>query len=136
MLIASANSSSRCSFSEPIGDRQLLVTSHLTLAELLVKPIELGRSDLAHLYDNWTLTNSYIEAVPLVRDILSDAARLRASDKALKLADAIHLTTARGTGCSHFLTNDDRIRDRLGLAVVRLTEPDVNALLGMVERAR
>src|SRR5689334_12467978 len=75
---------------------RIFVTSHLTLSELLVKPFENGRNDLVQLYDNWTSTNPYIEGIPIVREILRDAAQIRAGDSALKLPDAIHVRTAQG----------------------------------------
>jgi predicted nucleic acid-binding protein len=113
---------------------QPLVTSALTLSELLVKPYELGRDDLVRTYDNATIANEVIEVVPVVREILRDAARLRSQEKSLKLPDAIHLTTALGTHCSHFLTNDRRLRSRPSLAVVRLTEASVHDLTEQVSR--
>jgi len=109
--------------------RQRLVTSELTLAELLVKPVALQRHDLIQVYDNWTISNSYLEVVPVVREVLRDAATLRANDKALKLPDAIHLTTARGTGCRYFLTKDERIKGQYGVEILHLTQTNVELLL-------
>lgn len=109
--------------------RQRLVTSELALAELLVKPIALQRHDLIRIYDNWTTSNSYLEVVPVVRDVLSDAAALRASDRSLKLPDAIHLTTARGTHCRYFLTRDKRIKGQYGVEILDATQENVEALL-------
>lgn len=106
-----------------------LVTSELTAAELLVKPLELDRQDLVQVYDNWTISNPYLEVIPVVRNILKDAARLRATDKALKLPDAIHLTTAIGTHCRYFLTNDTRIKGQFGVEILPLSEANVQMLL-------
>jgi predicted nucleic acid-binding protein len=114
--------------------RHPLVTSALTLSELLVKPYELGRDDLIRVYENATVTNEIIEVIPIVRDVLRDAARLRSRDKSLKLPDAIYLTTARGTHCSHFLTNDRGLRSRTTLEVMRLTEENVQNLLERLSR--
>jgi predicted nucleic acid-binding protein len=58
-----------------------LVTSELTAAELLVKPLELDRQDLVQVYDNWTISNPYLEVIPVVRNILKDAARLKRTYK-------------------------------------------------------
>ena len=109
--------------------RQRLVTSELALAELLVKPIALRRHDLVRIYDNWTISNSYLEVVPVVREVLSDAATLRANDKSLKLPDAIHLTTARGAGCRYFLTRDKKIKGQYGVEILDATQENVEALL-------
>ncbi len=110
-------------------DRQRLVTSQLALAELLVKPIALQRQDLVHVYDSWTISNSYLEVVPVVRDVLKDAAALRANDRSLKLPDAIHLTTALGTQCRYFLTRDRRIKGQYGVEILDATPENVEALL-------
>jgi predicted nucleic acid-binding protein len=118
--------------SEPRDGKPILVTSQLTLAELLVKPFEEGRSDLVEVYENWTSTNPYIEGVPLVRAVLRDAAARRAANKSLKLPDAIHITTAIGTGCSHFVSNDDQLKNVPELFFVRLTEEEVGGLLGLL----
>jgi predicted nucleic acid-binding protein len=108
---------------------QRFVTSELTLSELLVAPIEAGRQDLARLYDSWTITNTYLEVVPVVRDVLRDAASLRARDKTLRLPDAIHLTTAQGTQCRYFLTKDKRIKGQFGVEILFLAESSVRNLL-------
>ncbi len=110
-------------------DRQRLVTSQLALAELLVKPIALQREDLISVYDNWTISNTYLEVVPVVRELLKDAAALRANDKSLKLPDAIHLTTAIGTQCRYFLTRDKRIKGQYGVEILDATPGNVEALL-------
>jgi predicted nucleic acid-binding protein len=115
--------------STPIGERPRLVTSEFTLSELLVKPYELKRDDLITLYDNWILTNDYLEVVPVVRDVLKDAAQLRARDKGLKLPDAIHLTTAIGTGCKYFLTGDRRISGQFGVEIVHPAEDVLRVLI-------
>lgn len=113
----------------PDRQPQHLVTSELTLSELLVKPMELDRQDLVQIYDNWMISNTYLEVVPVVREVLHDAAQLRARDKALRLPDAIHLTTAVGTQCRYFLTNDKRIAGQFGVEILALTESNVERLL-------
>jgi predicted nucleic acid-binding protein len=87
---------------EPALTPQRLVTSELTLSELLVKPLEMRREDLVNVYDNWMITNPYLEVVPVARDVLFKAAHLRAKSKSLKLPDAIHLTTAQEKKCRFF----------------------------------
>lgn len=98
------------------------VTSELTLAESLVKPM----SD-----DNIYLQNVYIQAlqpsrgllvVPINRGILIEAARLRVKSEPLNLPDAIHLATAQVHHCDTFLTNDKRLRSFPGFTVVLLSE--------------
>lgn len=116
---------------DPPQSPQRLITSELTLSELLVKPLEMQRHDLIQIYDNWTITNSYLEVIPVVRAVLHDAAVLRANDRTLKLPDAIHLTTARGTHCRYFLTGDARVKGQYGVEVVLLTEANLETLLNV-----
>jgi predicted nucleic acid-binding protein len=114
---------------EPPRTPQRFVTSELTHSELLVKPLEMRRDDLINAYDNWTITNPYLEVVPVFRGVLHDAARIRANNKVLKLPDAIHLATAQGMRCRYFLTNDSRIKGQYGVEIALLTESNVEALL-------
>lgn len=114
---------------ESPGPRQPLVTSELTLSELIVKPLELGRTELVHIYDNWTITNEQIEVVPVVRTVLRTAAELRAGDGRLKLPDAIHLATAVAVGCTHFLSRDIRLNTPAHIRKVVTSEEAVRALL-------
>jgi predicted nucleic acid-binding protein len=87
------------------GDEVL--TSALTLGELLVKPIEA---------DDLALADRYRKAFrgPTVRLISFDEvgaekyARIR-KDRGIKAPDAIQLATAAAAGCDLFITNDDRL---------------------------
>ena len=105
------------------------VTSELTLSELMVKPFEMKREDLISAYDNWTISNSYLEVIPIIRDVLRYAAQLRARDKTLKLPNAIHLAIAIHARCRYFLTGDNRIKGQFGVEIVDLNEANIQALL-------
>ena len=111
------------------GGRALFATSELSLAELLVKPLELRRSDLADTYRNWVVDSDFLDVLPVSREILQQAAHLRAADKALKLPDAIHVAAAQRAGCTHFLSRDKRLSDLPDLAVVLANEDNVRRLL-------
>lgn len=69
------------------------VTSDLTLAEVLVKPKEDQNYALQEAYRRFLNPTHTLLAVPISRQILEDAAEIRASSS-LKLPDAIHLATA------------------------------------------
>jgi predicted nucleic acid-binding protein len=112
---------------------QRLMTSEFTLSELLVKPLEMRRDVLVQVYDNWTITNDYLEVVPVTREVLRGAAELRSRDKTLKLPDAIHLSTAAGMRCKYFLTQDRRIKGQYGVEILLLTETSARSLLDDVE---
>ena len=62
-----------------------------------------------------------LQIIPVSRDILVAAARLRAETN-MKLPDAIHAATAQFTGCDQFLTNDARVPSIPGLAIRQLSE--------------
>jgi predicted nucleic acid-binding protein len=69
------------------------VTSELTLAEVLVRPLEEGRGDIARVYEEMITPSSWLSMVLVERAILVCAARLSA-ELFLKLPDAIHVASA------------------------------------------
>ena len=102
---------------EGIGCR--IVTSELTLAEYLVKPCADGdrRSEMRYLES--IRTSPFLEVLPVSREILVKAARLRAELKN-KLPDSIHLASAMLHGCDVFIGNDRSIRSSSALPIVLL----------------
>ena len=93
------------------------VTSELSLAECLVKPLELGRGEIAETYLALLSDRRSLNVVPVTRKILVEAAGLRAATR-IKLPDAIHAATALHGNCSSFITNDDRLKIE-GIEVLR-----------------
>lgn len=106
-----------------------LVTSELTLAELLVTPFAKRQSGLISVYDNLTISNPFLEVVPIQRDYLVAAAKLRADTKSIKLPDAIHLATAQKKECRYFLTADAKIKSVSGVEVVNLSLENVESIV-------
>jgi predicted nucleic acid-binding protein len=109
-------------------DEGFLFTSELSLAELLVHPCRDGDERVIQLYDNWTVSSGWLTVGPVDRDTLWSAALVRAEYSTLKLPDAIHLSTAVGFQCTHFLTADKRIPDTVQIPnrrheVVRRSAP-------------
>ncbi len=102
------------------GDLTIL-TSELTLAEILVRSIK--RSDIARqiIYTEAITTTDDTIAAPVNRSILLEAARVRSNTK-LKLPDAIHAATAIKTNCTTFLTNDKQFRTVQGLHTLLLSQ--------------
>jgi predicted nucleic acid-binding protein len=93
-----------------------MTTSELTLSEMLVKPYQNGETERVRRYKALfqLAGNGFMKVVPVGTEVLSRAAGHRATQKAhfnrkLSLPDAIHLATADFWGCTHFMTNDDRI---------------------------
>lgn len=97
-----------------------LVTSALTLLEVLVVPLRAGDKVLAARYER-ILTNSRgLTVVDLSRDLLRHAASLRATT-GIKTPDAIQVAAALATGCATFLTNDRRLPAMPDLRIIQLS---------------
>jgi predicted nucleic acid-binding protein len=97
-----------------------LITSTLTLLEVLIVPVRSGNMSLADHYDAVLTESQGIRMVDITLDQLRRAARLRAATR-LKAADALHLTAAMTQGCRCFVTNDRRLPDIPGLRVLQLS---------------
>jgi predicted nucleic acid-binding protein len=96
-------------FFAAIDDRAVhAFTSELTLAEVLAKPLAAAANDLVAKYDQMLADNSVIDVVPVSRAILRSSAELQAQ-LGLKLADSIHVATAKHSACDFVLTNDEKL---------------------------
>lgn len=100
------------------GTREL-VTSRLTLLEVLVVPYRAGDLALAERYEALLTRSRGIRLVELTGELLKTAAKLRASSN-VKTPDAIQLASALGSECKTFLTNDRRLPSVPGLRVLEL----------------
>jgi len=89
------------------GDQ--LLTSALTLGEVLVKPMEAGREDLQRAYEEALTTAAVI--VPLDEGAAVAYARIR-KDQSIRPPDAIQLACASHAGVDLFITNDDRLSQK------------------------
>jgi predicted nucleic acid-binding protein len=107
------------------GSEHTIITSELSLLEVLVDPIR-GLVDreppeedgAAREFHEWYVENlssreSLIQTLPITRDVLRQAALVRARKASIRTPDAIHLATARLQSTTHFVTNDDRMRNAL-----------------------
>ena len=81
------------------------VASELTLLELTVRPLQLGRQDAADDYETLLSYFPNLELVPISRQILLEAAGLRARHR-LRTPDAIQLATGLHAGATVAVTND------------------------------
>ena len=87
------------------SDRLSVGSSLLTLGELLVRPIALGRGDLADVYRRLFATGRGFVAWEVTREVVEKAAEVRATYR-LKMMDALHVATAIVRGADAFVTND------------------------------
>ena len=101
-------------FEEVAAGTREIVTSALTLLELLVVPYRAGNADLAQRYEELLTNSRGIAVIDLSRDQLRIAAQLRAAT-GVKTPDALQLAAALGAGCTTFVTNDRRIPEIRGM---------------------
>jgi len=85
-----------------------VVTSTLTLTEVLVHPLRSGHPELPDQYREIILDQENLITVPVSVEIAELAAQLRAT-KNLRTPDAIQIATAIEGGATFFLTNDLRL---------------------------
>ena len=107
-------------FAEADRGERLLVTSALTLLEVLVVPFRTGDRQLADRYEQLLTGSRGVRCVDITRDQLRAAAQLRAATGA-KTPDALQFAAALGSGCKTFLTNDRRLPSMPGLRVLQLS---------------
>lgn len=89
------------------GDQ--LLTSTLTMSEILVKPMERGDAELSKKYEETLATTSLM--IPFGLKAAKIYAALR-GDRSLRAPDAIQLACAAEAGVDLFITNDVRLHTR------------------------
>jgi predicted nucleic acid-binding protein len=89
------------------GDQ--LLTSTLTLAEILVKPTVEGNAELCRKYE--AAISSAALLIPLDTKVAKIYAAIR-SDRSLKAPDVIQLASAASAAADLFVTNDGRLQGK------------------------
>lgn len=107
-------------FTEADQGERILVTSSLTLLEVLAVPYRAGDRHLAESYELLLTRSRGVRLIELTRDQLRAAAQLRAVT-GVKIPDALQLTAALGAGCRTFVTSDRRLPPVPGLRVLQLS---------------
>jgi len=97
-----------------------LVTSALTLLEVLVVPYRARNRLLAERYERVMTRSRGLRLIELTHDQLRAAAQLRAAI-GVKTPDALQLSAALSAGCRSFVTNDRRLPTIPGLRVLQLS---------------
>lgn len=95
------------------------VTSVVSLTEVLVYPLRLGRNDMAQQYRLLLQQSDYFELIDITPAIAEYAADLRARYN-LRTPDALQLAGAIRRGCDAFLTNDANLQRVSELRVLTL----------------
>lgn len=97
------------------------IASELTLLELTVRPLQLGRQDVADDYEVLLGYFPNLELQPISREVLLEAAGLRARYR-LRTPDAIQIATGLRYGATLAVTNDDAWRNLPLLDTVMLSD--------------
>jgi predicted nucleic acid-binding protein len=84
-------------------------SSLLSLGELLVRPLALGRADLANQYRSYFTTTTNFVVWEATRQVVEEAAALRVKYR-LKMMDALLVASAVVNGATLFLCNDNGLR--------------------------
>jgi predicted nucleic acid-binding protein len=105
-------------------------TSEITLAEVLVKPFEVGATDLAKGYQSIMVSGTNFEVLPVRRDILVKAATLRARRASIRLPDAVHIATAQALSCGFFISDDRRLPMPDGIRMLAVNPFTLDDLFG------
>lgn len=95
------------------------VASELTLLELIVKPLQMGRQDAADDYETLLSYFPNLTLEPISREILLEAAALRARYR-VRTPDSIQLATAIKTGATLAITNDEGWQQVAGIETLLL----------------
>jgi predicted nucleic acid-binding protein len=88
----------------------VLFTSTLTLGEVLVKPVERGDASLERAYEAAISNGSVV--VPFDRGAARRYAAIR-RDRTIRAPDAVQLACAAEAGADLFVTNDDRLSQKV-----------------------
>jgi predicted nucleic acid-binding protein len=112
----------------------IAATSEITFAEVLASP---KRSDALPLhikrraYLDLLVWGAFITLIPVNRDILIETADLSTVAR-FKLPDAVHLVSARRSGCRFFVSADKDF-DKLPHGMERI-DPDENGLSRLMKQ--
>lgn len=106
-------------FEDVAAGRREVVTSTLTLLEVLVVPCRAGTLDLASRYEANLSRSRGGRFVDIDRSQLRAAAQLRALHPSLPTPDALQLAAALSAGCSAFVTSDRDLPAMPGLDVLK-----------------
>ncbi len=98
-----------------------VVTSIVSLLEVLVIPIRHGNTNLAQQYRDILLDTNGLTTVLFDQSIAEEAARLRAFHN-IRTPDSIQMATAMKTQASFFLTNDIRLPSLPNLKILMLDD--------------
>ena len=107
-------------FEDVARGRREVVTSSLTLLEVLVVPLRAGNLALADRYEAALSRSRGVRLLGITSAQLRMAVHLRALHSSVRTPDALQLAAALSAGCRSFVTNDRDLPEIPGLDVVQL----------------
>ena len=107
-------------FEEADSGRRELITSAVTVLEVLVVPYRLGALELAQRYELLLTRSRGIQVVDLTQSLLKIAAQLRAATM-MRTRDAIQIASALSANCRTYLTTDLSLPVVHGITVLQLS---------------
>ena len=102
-----------------------VITSVITLTEVLVRPIQVGNQHYQQEYEEMLLNTEHIVTRSINPDIARQAAQMRATYH-LRTPDALQIATAVQTDCQAFLTNDFALRRVNEIPILVLDELEMD----------
>jgi predicted nucleic acid-binding protein len=106
-------------FAAADAEELAIVTSAVTLLEVLVVPYRAGNLALADRYDALLNRSRGVRLRDIDRALIRAAAQLRAVT-GVRTPDALQLATALAEGCTAFVTNDRRLPSLPGLRILQI----------------
>lgn len=104
--------------------RIALVTSTITVSEVLIHPLRLRADNLRDEYLDLFLNSANLEIQSIDIEVAQRAAELRVAHN-IRLPDALQIAAALHAGCTAFLTNDRQLNrvDDLRILIVDDLDP-------------
>lgn len=116
----------RVVFTDVDRGRVHVITSVVTLAEILMKRLKENDPTLVRRYREMFYRTQHMTLVPISAGVAESAADLRARYN-LRTPDALHVATALDAGCDAFLTNDTDITRVNEIAVLLLDDLELDS---------
>lgn len=92
------------------------ITSVITLLEVTIRPVRLGRAEIADAYEALLGAIPNLAILDVDADVARIAAQLRATHR-LRTPDALQIAACLAHGAEAFITNDRRLRRVIELDV-------------------
>lgn len=107
-----------CRFEQGLSEA---ITSVVSFAEVLVKPLAMARADLVERYKDFFARTKYFHISTITSRIGERAAELRAR-LGIRLPDAFQIAASLEMGATHFITNDHALRKVTELRILVLND--------------